>query len=170
MLRYGALHTPTLQETSSRIYGHHNHKGKFWWTIFMSSYYKTLSSPIPWWRCQYNIILLILSQGMYCHITYYMLCMQLVLFHHASSNIFYPQVLNILAYFAIILYITIHRKTLSPILHFMRSKMSYYDSFIVSYLHRLFSKKHHIPILFNVVTSHFPWSLLSISFSSSHKY
>ena len=70
-----------------------------------------------------------------CRITYYMFSMELVGFHQGPSNTFYPQILNILTYIIVILYILIHSKNLSPILHFIMSKMSHYDSLVDSYIH-----------------------------------
>ena len=70
---------------------------------------------LTWSWCHFCICFTYFLTWDVCHITYYMFCMQLVWFHQGPSNTFYPQILNILTYFTIILYIMIHRKNLSPI-------------------------------------------------------
>ena len=61
------------------------------------------------------------------------------------NNCILSQLVSIMSYAIVLFYITIHRNTLSPILHnFSRWKMSYPDSFIGYQLHSLFYNKHHL--------------------------
>ena len=97
MSKYGALHIPTLQETSSWSYGHHNLKGKFRWNIYgflLEDLILTTSIGLSHDHDVISIyVYFFLTWDVY-HITYYMFCMQLVWFHQGPQIHFIPKYLT----------------------------------------------------------------------------